>query len=831
MAKAAAATALLDQQLDRLDGTRVDFDRGIRGSNDSLGVFNTNTRTASSSLDTFSGRMGIAVRAIGAFGPALAPIGAVAVPAVTGLANQFGFAAVAAGTAVLAFQGIGDTLTAVNKAALEPTADNLEAAHKALKELSPAGQALIGQLQEMRPIFTELRDTAAAGLFPGLIDGLESLERLAPSLTPILSTVGDTIGDLFAAGADSLTSNRWADFFAMLARDARPVLMDMGHALGDVVHGLSEMWEAFQPLNRSFGSWLADSARSFDEWAQGLSETEGFQEFVRYIQENGPKVAEAFGAISNAVVQIVQAAAPLGGPVLDAITGIADAIATLADSPLGTPIMAGVTALSAMTLAANTATAAVLRLKAAQASLGFGGGAAGATGVAASAGPAGAAGLVGILNIPDYLDNLEMMMSGERGVVEGFARMAGAAQPVGAVLQAFGVDILGTEDGDGFTGALGDAVRGQIELADSMSVTRDESRRFRHTFLDTNLEMLRNARRSERLAEVIKASNEQIRDAVSAWGDFSQKVELGGTSLDNVINRMDKLAEAARNQASNITKALERGVDPKAIRNIFDTLGPQGAVQVFDQLADASRDTVREVNKTFGSLQDGKRDVERALRGVDEAITGSREKLRGLNDVKVEPTADLDTKGLEGGVKTAESLLTGIDRKRAIPKVEAQSNVPGVVAQANSALMGIDGRTANTYIITHHITRRSGNDSAGGAPVPNGTFASGGYTGDGGKYEPAGVVHRGEVVLPQEIVKRDWASLKARYGHLPGFADGGFVRPLRSPSAQRLSINVTASELRGSISTPAGQLDLSAIIRAEAQDVYDQNRSFEQTQR
>lgn len=32
------------------------------------------------------------------------------------------------------------------------------------------------------------------------------------------------------------------------------------------------------------------------------------------------------------------------------------------------------------------------------------------------------------------------------------------------------------------------------------------------------------------------------------------------------------------------------------------------------------------------------------------------------------------------------------------------------------------------------------------------TFATGGYTGDGGKYEPAGTVHRGEYVLPSEAV-------------------------------------------------------------------------------
>ena len=35
-----------------------------------------------------------------------------------------------------------------------------------------------------------------------------------------------------------------------------------------------------------------------------------------------------------------------------------------------------------------------------------------------------------------------------------------------------------------------------------------------------------------------------------------------------------------------------------------------------------------------------------------------------------------------------------------------------------------------------------------------GGFASGGYTGSGGKYEPAGIVHRGEYVIPSETVSR-----------------------------------------------------------------------------
>lgn len=56
-------------------------------------------------------------------------------------------------------------------------------------------------------------------------------------------------------------------------------------------------------------------------------------------------------------------------------------------------------------------------------------------------------------------------------------------------------------------------------------------------------------------------------------------------------------------------------------------------------------------------------------------------------------------------------------------------------------------------------------------------FAEGGYTGDGGKYEPAGVVHKGEFVIPKEAVSRiGIAKLQAlRFGHMPSYADGGLV--------------------------------------------------------
>ena len=56
------------------------------------------------------------------------------------------------------------------------------------------------------------------------------------------------------------------------------------------------------------------------------------------------------------------------------------------------------------------------------------------------------------------------------------------------------------------------------------------------------------------------------------------------------------------------------------------------------------------------------------------------------------------------------------------------------------------------------------------------TFATGGFTGRGGKYQPAGIVHAGEFVVRKESVDRIGVPALNR---LNGYADGGMVS--RSP--------------------------------------------------
>lgn len=76
-------------------------------------------------------------------------------------------------------------------------------------------------------------------------------------------------------------------------------------------------------------------------------------------------------------------------------------------------------------------------------------------------------------------------------------------------------------------------------------------------------------------------------------------------------------------------------------------------------------------------------------------------------------------------------------------------------------------------------------------------YATGGYTGPGGKYEPAGIVHRGEGVLSQEDIRAlggpgGFHALRSAIHN--GFADGGLVMPMeRAEPAFRMGAPTTTN--------------------------------------
>ncbi|NYA45726.1 phage tail tape measure protein [Serratia fonticola] len=89
-----------------------------------------------------------------------------------------------------------------------------------------------------------------------------------------------------------------------------------------------------------------------------------------------------------------------------------------------------------------------------------------------------------------------------------------------------------------------------------------------------------------------------------------------------------------------------------------------------------------------------------------------------------------------------------------------------LVAYAVQAMMGWVGQTGGTVANGQTVAMPPKN-------ISTGKYDAGGYTGDGGKYEPAGIVHRGEFVMTKEATDR--IGVGNLYAMMRGYVTGGFV--------------------------------------------------------
>lgn len=332
--KDAGAAALLKRELNSLSGTSVQTSRTL-ARDESIGKLGKDSDTTGKQIDKLSGRLRLFAEAAVTLGPALIPVGAAAVPALAALATGLGAAAGAAGVAVLAFQGVGDALNSMDAYQLEPTAENLDKMNAALAALGPAGADFARYLDGLEPKLHALQETARAGLFPGLQDGIENLMPLLPQVERIIGEIATGMGRLSAEAGQALAGNGFSAFFDYLEASAAPTMAAFAHATGNVARGLADLVVAFGPLTADFSRGLEDMTHSFADWSAGLSETQGFRDFVDYIRESGPMVADLLGSVSEAFVGIIRAAAPVGQTVVPILTALADVLAAVANSPVG----------------------------------------------------------------------------------------------------------------------------------------------------------------------------------------------------------------------------------------------------------------------------------------------------------------------------------------------------------------------------------------------------------------------------------------------------------------------------------------------------------------
>ena len=259
---------------------------------------------------------------------------------------------------------------------------------------------------------------------------------------------------------------------------------------------------------------------------------------------------------------------------------------------------------------------------------------------------------------------------------------------------------------------------------------------------------------------------ELLQEKTAAAGNKAV-IQEGTIETDKETESKSKSAEATIKQTAavkGLTEAQKTQIEQlKAITeaqgNVFkvDTAAPVDPVgreeEVIDYDEDAER-YVRAQREKIKANEEFRASAETSLNAVADALG---------NFASVAKQDSAAQKGLAISQALINTYLgaTQVLSDKTLPTVAKIAGVAAVLASGLASVQRIRG------------------------------FADGGYTGSGGKYEPAGIVHRGEYVLPQEVVKaigvKQLDTLRSRYTRsAPGrgsYATGGVVRQTLSSGA------------------------------------------------
>lgn len=643
--------------------------------------------------------------------------------------------------------------------------------NQAMAALTPTGRQFATFLFGLKGQLSVLSAAAQNGFLPGLQTGITALLPLMPQLTSFVSSVARALGQFFAAAGQALTAPFWTQFFQFVQATAGPTLTTMGQTFLNVAKGAAGLAQAFGPAVTVLGAGLLGLSQKFANFGSTVGNSTVFTSLINNAITLVQVLAPIFGGLLSLIVQTFSS--PAVSAALNQLLGLVQVVFG-AIGPIVTQLVAAFAPLI--------------------------------TTIAAS--------LVPIISqlgslFQTTLGPVVVLLAGKLGPV--IAQIAGALSTgLGAILPVIGqllvalVPVVGT-----LVSALASTLAPVIGVVAQVIATLIP--------IVTPLIVLLGTV----LAGVFRSLAPLLTVVATVVG------QILGVALRAIM----PLFTALLPPILQLVQALLPALIPLVllVGQIFQVLGPilgvvvQILVAVLVPILKLLTPIIQVIAFVLGLLLTGALAVFKGIAAVvlwawNNFIHPALENWRAFIATYVIPIIQRlwtgiiqPIFGLIGtfisnwwrGVKLVFSALVGFITKdipagfhSAVGAIQAAWNKVQDVVKAPIKFV-IQTVLDNGLIAAFNtIVDKVGLGKSLKIPViglPKG-FAAGGFTGPGGKYDPAGIVHAGEFVVPQETVRRFGVGHFNQYLHaaprsrvprypgdgsqgitLPGYADGGLV--------------------------------------------------------
>jgi hypothetical protein len=187
------------------------------------------------------------------------------------------------------------------------------------KGMSKAQSGALKDLTEFKSFWGGFTKQFEKPIFKAFSEGLNAAQTVLTKLQPTILSVSDAVVKLMQGFNSALGSAGATKFFEWLETNAARSLTNFAQVAGNTISGVMSLLQAFTPLGVSMENSLVGLTQRFREWAASLSGTQGFKDFVAYVQTNGPTLMATLGNVAGIIKDVVEAFAPLGTKILDAL--------------------------------------------------------------------------------------------------------------------------------------------------------------------------------------------------------------------------------------------------------------------------------------------------------------------------------------------------------------------------------------------------------------------------------------------------------------------------------------------------------------------------------
>ncbi|MDD9404333.1 hypothetical protein [Staphylococcus aureus] len=194
--------------------------------------------------------------------------------------------------------------------------------------------------------FFNMMNTTGVSVFNKLLSAAGSfgdgLVNVFTQLAPLFQWSADwldRLGQSFSNWANSAAGENSITRFIEYTKTNLPII---GNIFKNVFVGINNLMNAFSGSSTGIFQSLEQMTAKFREWSEQVGQSQGFKDFVSYIQTNGPLIMQLIGNIARGLVAFATAMAPIASAVLRVAVAITGWIANLFEAHPATAQLVGV---------------------------------------------------------------------------------------------------------------------------------------------------------------------------------------------------------------------------------------------------------------------------------------------------------------------------------------------------------------------------------------------------------------------------------------------------------------------------------------------------------